>query len=110
MSSELEAQGYRRLGSASEVAVGQLKTFESEGENILVANVDGQLFAIGAICKHEEWDLSEGTLEGRRVICAGHGAKWDLERGRAEFHEPLDPEPVYDVRIANGSIYVRQRS
>ncbi len=40
---------------------------------------------MNAVCSHEQWDMSEGTLDGCRVVCAGHGAAWDLRTGKAEF-------------------------
>ncbi len=83
-----------------------MKSFDVSGTQVLVANVGGKYFAIGAICKHAEWDLSEGTLENRKVVCAGHGAIWDLTNGQAEFEEPLEPEPVYKVKVQGNDILV----
>ncbi|GBC69690.1 Benzene 1,2-dioxygenase system ferredoxin subunit [archaeon HR01] len=95
-----------RVAQVSELPPGTLKTYEVEGEHILLANVDGRIYAMGAICSHEEWDLSEGTLEGETVICAGHGAIWNLKTGRAEFSEPLPPLPTYKVAVENDTIYL----
>ncbi len=95
--------------AASKVPPGALLTVEVGGESVLIANVDGNYFAIGAVCKHEGWDLSEGTLSGHRVTCAGHGAVWDLKTGKAVFDEPLEDEPLYDVKEEKGQLLVRKR-
>jgi nitrite reductase/ring-hydroxylating ferredoxin subunit len=84
-------------------------TVDVEGESILLANVDGRYYGMGAICTHEEWDLSEGTLEDATVTCAGHGTVWDLKTGKGVFDEPLDDEPLYDVKEEEGFLYVRRR-
>jgi nitrite reductase/ring-hydroxylating ferredoxin subunit len=94
---------------SSKIRPGGLLTVEVEGEPVLIANVEGRLFAMGAVCRHEEWDLSEGSLDGFSVTCAGHGAVWDLRTGKAEFDEPLDDEPLFDVKEEGGKIYVRRR-
>jgi len=89
-----------------EIPPGTMKTFDVEGKLILIANVDGKYYAMGAICAHEEWDLSEGTLEGLKVTCAGHGAVWDLTTGEADFTEELPPLPTYKVVSKNNKVYV----
>jgi nitrite reductase/ring-hydroxylating ferredoxin subunit len=94
---------------ASKVPPDTMKTAEVEGESVLIANVDGKYYGMGAICKHEEWDLSEGTLNGTAVTCAGHGTVWDLKTGKGVFDEPLEDEPLYDVKETDGILYVKRR-
>ena len=94
----------RRAVEAAKVKPGSLLTVEVGGESVVIANVGGKYFAMGGICNHEQWDLSEGTLEGHRITCAGHGSVWDLETGKAEFDEPL-----YDVRVQDGFLYLKKR-
>jgi nitrite reductase/ring-hydroxylating ferredoxin subunit len=94
---------------ASKVPPDTMKTVEVEGESVLIANVDGKFYGMGAICKHEEWDLSEGTLDGTAVTCAGHGTVWDLKTGKGVFDEPLEDEQLYDVKETDGFIYVKRR-
>lgn len=95
-----------RVAAVSEVPPGDMKSFEVQGKEGLVANVDGTFHAIGAICTHAQWDLSEGTLEGARVTCAGHGSVWDLETGEAEFVRPLPSNPVYETEVRGDDLYL----
>ena len=84
-------------------------TVDVGGEQVLICNVDGKFYGMGALCNHEQWDLSEGTLEGTAVTCAGHGTVWDLRTGKGEFDEPLENEPLYDVKEEGGFLLVRRR-
>ncbi|HZW85769.1 MAG TPA: Rieske 2Fe-2S domain-containing protein [Nitrososphaerales archaeon] len=93
----------------SRVPPGKMLTVEVGDESVLIANIGDQFCAMGAICNHEQWDLSEGTLSGFKVTCAGHGSIWDLRTGKAEFDEPLEDEPLYDVKEEGGFIYVKKR-
>ena len=95
-----------RVASVSEIPPGTMKTVEVEGLEILVANVDGQFHAMGAICTHQEWDLSEGTLERSQVTCAGHGSLWNLETGEGEYVRPIPPLPVYSVTTQGADVLV----
>jgi 3-phenylpropionate/trans-cinnamate dioxygenase ferredoxin subunit len=83
-----------------------MKTFEVEGEDVLIANIEGRFRAIGAICTHQEWDLSEGELEGNFVTCAGHGSIFDLRTGQGEYMRPIPAEPTYLVTVDGDDVFV----
>jgi glycine betaine catabolism B len=100
---------YSKSVESSKVPSGGMLTVEVSGEPVLIANVDGKFYGIGAICTHEQWDLSEGTLEGTAITCAGHGTVWDLKTGKGVFDEPLEDEPLYDVKEEGGFLYVKKR-
>lgn len=70
----------RRSVAVPDVAAqyGPAKLFVNE---ILVANIDGQVYAIGDVCTHLRGRLHDGTLEGTVVECANHGAKFDVTDG-----------------------------
>ena len=98
-----------RAVEASKGPADSMLTVEVGGESVLLANVDGRYYGIGAYCTHEEWDLSEGTMVDTEVTCAGHGTVWDLKTGKGVFDEPLPDEPVYEVKEEGGFLYIRRR-
>ncbi len=100
---------FRKAVEASRIPPGAMLTVEVEGESVLIANVDGKYYGIGAICTHEEWDLSEGTLEDMTITCAGHGTVWDLKTGKGVYDEPLENEPLYDVKAEGDFLFVKKR-
>ncbi len=97
---------YVKVAKVSELKEGSLKRVDLGEESVVLTNIRGQYYAIGGICHHEEWDLSEGMLEGHTLVCAGHGAEWDLKTGKAKFDEPLEPEPVYGVKIEGQDVLI----
>jgi len=99
-----------QAAKVSDIKTGGLKTVSFNGEDVTIAKVNGKYYAIRAICNHAGWDLAEGELEGESIVCAGHGAKWNLSTGEAEFDEPLDPEPLYDVKVEEDAIFLRKKS
>jgi len=100
---------YVKAIEASRIPPDSMMTVEVMGDSVLIANVNGRYYGMGAICTHEQWDLSEGTLEGTAVTCAGHGTVWDLKTGKGVFDEPLDDEPLYDIKEEGGFLYVLKR-
>ena len=100
---------FARAIESSKVPPDAMLTVEVGGESILIANIDGKFFGMGAICNHEQWDLSEGTLVDETVTCAGHGSVWDLRTGKGVFDEPVEDEYIYDVKEEGGFLYVKRR-
>ena len=67
--------------SAAQLTVGSVLRLSHPPYDILVANVDGTLFAIEDACPHSGRSLSGGHLEGRCIVCPGHGWRIDLSDG-----------------------------
>ncbi len=98
-------EDFVRVAETSEVKDGEMKRIEiDDGTSIVLVRIGSEYHAIGDVCTHEEFHLSDGTLEGHRVVCPGHGAEWDLNSGTAKFDEELPPEPVYAVRVEGKTI------
>lgn len=100
---------FQRTIKLSDLPPGTLKTIQVDGEEVVLANSGGNFYGIGALCNHQFVSLELGDLEGTKVICAGHGAVWDLTTGKAEFIEPLDDLPLYEVKVDEGYICVMKR-
>ncbi len=66
----------------SDVAKGTMKGFTVKDKQILVANVDGNFYAMDAICSHMHGYLPVGTLEKNVVICPVHHAQFDVTSGK----------------------------
>ncbi len=57
---------------------------KAEGLDILVANVDGNYYAVEATCPHGQGKLWEGSLEGDILVCPAHGARFQLVNGKLD--------------------------
>ncbi len=75
-----------RVAGRGDVPAGEMLIVEIEGEEIVLANVGGQIYAFGNGCTHRGGPLGEGLLEGDEVA-HGHGD------GREGGDHPL---PVVD--------------
>lgn len=49
--------------------------------DVLVAWVEGEVFALEDACNHAGASLAEGWLEGKCVVCPMHGYVFDLASG-----------------------------
>lgn len=67
----------------SELAAGQMRRVLVDRERLLLANVDGSIYALADWCGHQRAALSKGKLEGKVVECPLHFACFDVTTGEA---------------------------
>ena len=92
--------------AAAELMPGDMKCVLIGDTRILLANVDGKVYATSDICSHALANLSEGFLEGAVVECPLHGAQFDVTTGKA-LSPPADRDiKTYEVTVADGRIFV----
>lgn len=103
------------VANKNEVPAGKTKKAKLGDKEVLLANVGGNYFAIGARCTHKNGDLTQGSLEGNIVTCPNHGAKFDVTTGKVVsgpkmgfFHSKIDDEPTYIVKVENEDILIKQ--
>ena len=71
-----------KVASVGEVAPGKLKGVEANGQEIVLANFGGKIYALQSRCGHMNAPLHEGTLGGNVLICPLHFAKFDVTTGK----------------------------
>jgi len=105
---------YVKVAEKSEIPAGTMKAAKINGKNIVVANVNGNYYAIGMDCTHSGGDLSKGTLDGTIVTCPRHHAKFDVINGKLVsppkmglFHPKANDETTYQVKVDQENILVK---
>jgi nitrite reductase/ring-hydroxylating ferredoxin subunit len=79
-----------------------------DGEEICLAHAeDGEYYAIGDICTHEEYSLSDGELWGLDVECPAHGSRFCLLDGSVTGFPAVIPTKVYKVEIDGDDVYIK---
>lgn len=73
-----------KVAKVSDVLEGEMAVVKVKGKNIMLAKVDGQVFAMEEECTHEGGPLHEGILEGYTVTCPWHEGKYDVRDGKAD--------------------------
>jgi 3-phenylpropionate/trans-cinnamate dioxygenase ferredoxin subunit len=103
------SEGYIKVGQFAEFPSGSLKAVMVGGEQVLVANVEGKLYAISNKCTHRGGPLNEGELEGNIVICPWHGGRFDLTNGKVVGPPPMRDEASFDLRIEGTDVLLRKK-
>lgn len=51
---------------------------------VCLANLNGELFAVGNICPHRQGPLGQGWIEGESIVCPWHAWGFNLHTGIAD--------------------------
>lgn len=105
--SDEPTDGWVRVTDPGTVGIGSVQGFEIGGEHIVVANVDGVLYALEDQCSHADFPLSEGELEGTHLECTYHGAKFDVCTGKATQLPAIRPVRSFDIESREDGVFVR---
>ncbi len=71
------------VAKRSDIPPGAAKKVVVDGVEVLLCNVDGDLYAVEDVCTHDGGPLDQGELQGRKIMCPRHGALFDVTTGRA---------------------------
>jgi 3-phenylpropionate/trans-cinnamate dioxygenase ferredoxin component len=96
-----------RVATASEIPVDSLKRVVADSQEICLAHAeDGNFYAIGDVCTHEEFLLSGGELFGLDVECPQHGSRFNLATGKVTGLPAVIPTKTYSVTVDGADVYV----
>ena len=96
-----------KVADLDECPPGSLLDIEAGEERIVLANVDGDLYALQNRCSHQDLPLSDGEVDGDQLECLYHGARFDLCTGKAMGLPAITPVPTYAVELRGQDIYVK---
>lgn len=100
MSEWVKACSIQKLGK------GELFGFDHDDKKILLANLNGKIYATDKICTHAEADLSNGIITEEGITCPLHLSVFNLETGMPQNPPAEKPLRTYNVKIEQNEIYV----
>jgi len=99
--------GAVRVAALEDLAPGTLTEVDANGVSVcLIRTADGELYALRNNCSHKDFQLHLGTLEDNQLECAWHGARFDVETGRALRLPAIKPVRTYEVIVDGGDVLV----
>lgn len=97
---------FTAVAQLADLPPGKMVRVALAGVPVMLANVDGAVYALRDVCGHRNAPLSRGVLDGCQVECPLHFALFDVRDGRF-IDGPLSADiPTYKVKIEGGTIYV----
>ena len=95
------------VGKVDDLEVDTMRKVVVDGEEICLALADdGNFYAVGDICTHEEYSLSDGELWSLEVECPAHGSRFNLVTGKVTGLPAVVPARTYPVHVEGDNVYI----
>jgi len=100
------AERFIKIAEGDALPPGRMRAVAIGERRILLANVDGAIYATDDACTHEDASLSTGSLTGEWVKCPLHGSRFNVRSGEV-VDEPAEVNlRTYAVRVVADGICV----
>jgi len=103
------SDGYVKVGEINDFPAGSLRKVIVDGEDVVVGNAGGKLYAIVDKCTHRGGPLNEGELEGNAVTCPWHGGQFDMCTGKVLAPPPMKDAACFDVKLETSSVLLKKK-
>jgi 3-phenylpropionate/trans-cinnamate dioxygenase ferredoxin subunit len=95
-----------RAAAVDEIPEGMIKAFEIQHHRFVIAHAIDGFYATADECTHDGAPIADGRLKGTEIVCARHGARFDLKSGAVTAPPAIVPIDTYELKIENQDIYV----
>ncbi|MBD3419260.1 MAG: Rieske 2Fe-2S domain-containing protein [Chitinivibrionales bacterium] len=97
---------YIKLATRKDFEHTRIRSFAVMGKKIgIIKRDDGSFYAMDVGCKHQNADITKGTIEGNVATCPRHQWQYDLETGECLNHDSL-PLKRFPLKIEGEDIKV----
>lgn len=93
-----------KVAEVSDIPDDGVKKVSVEGIDIAILNKDGAFYAISDVCTHEQASLSEGEIDGYNIVCARHGATFNIATGEVVALPAIVPLATYRIKVEGKDI------
>jgi len=95
-----------KVASIGAMADGKPIKVLAGGEKLMLIKKAEKVFAVSAICSHEDKELLNGRFVEEEWECPHHGGRFDLATGRATHMPIVAPITSFPVRVDDGQVFV----
>jgi 3-phenylpropionate/trans-cinnamate dioxygenase ferredoxin subunit len=96
------------VAHVGDVEPGELKYVEvgPNYEPIVLINFEGDFYALGDLCTHEEASLSDGEIVGDEIECPLHGGAFEIKTGLPANFPVVVPATTYRTRVVGDEVQI----
>ncbi len=97
---------YTKAADLQAITPGNMLKVRLDNRAILLANIDGKIYAIDDQCSHEDASLYNGALKGDCVECPLHSSQFNFKTGEPMQLPATETVKTYAVKIENNKILI----
>ncbi|GAC1638194.1 MAG: hypothetical protein NVS4B8_03780 [Herpetosiphon sp.] len=95
---------FTHVAARATLQPGCMQHFDLDGTRVLVANIDGEIYAVHNQCPVNASPLDQGTFTPPVVVCPWHNEAYDLRTGKRVDGTPGQSLMVLPVAVIDGQI------
>jgi glycine betaine catabolism B len=99
-----EMPSFQKVANIKDLKEGSLLRVDIEAKPIVLAMVQGNVYAMDAVCSHEGGPLEDGSLEGYELKCPWHYALFDVRNAK------VSEQTVWATDLQSYSVKVEESS
>ena len=97
---------FKTVTRLDDISAGMMQAFDVDGIRILVANVEGEFYAVSNLCPGSMAPLDLGSFSAPIVVCPWHNEPYDIRTGKRVDGEDSPRLTVLPIALVDGSIQV----
>lgn len=90
---------FQKIAKLSDMEEGKILSYSLKYFDLAIVRRGEELFAFEDICSHDGGSISEGELNGDRVVCPRHFAEFSLKTGEALKMPATEGISTFRVRV-----------
>ena len=96
------------VASVADVNPGELKYVEvgPKYDPLVLINFEGDFYALGDLCTHEDASLSDGEIQGDEIECPLHGGAFEIKTGLPVNFPVVVPATTYRTRVVGDEVQI----
>ena len=94
------------VATIGDIPEAEAREYTIGGREIVLCNVEGEIYALQGMCSHEDLPLDGGEVDGTELMCNWHGATYDVCTGRATGLPATEPLQTFETRVDDGRVFV----
>jgi nitrite reductase/ring-hydroxylating ferredoxin subunit/uncharacterized membrane protein len=102
-------EGWSDVLAEDALGEGETTCVVAEGTPVMLARVDGSVYALSDHCSHRGGPLHEGELKDGTITCPWHHSVFEVRDGALVHGPAAYPQPAWDTRVREGRLLVRRR-
>ena len=95
------------IARVEELPPGSMRSAVIADRTVLLANIDGSVYAVSGECTHDGAPLVDGELEGDTIVCPWHFSRFCLRTGDVIESPAEDALHTHVVDVIDGAVFVR---
>ncbi len=95
-----------RVAAVDDIPEGAIRAFEIQHYRFVIAHAADGFYATADECTHDGAPIADGWIKGHEIVCARHGARFDLRNGAVMAPPAIVPIDTYELKIEDNEILV----